>query len=841
VTRGGRGEPQEGTSAATRLAAAASLLAVAVVPLFANPLSARVFEAERAIVLRLLGVVALAAALFARSRLLAPATGRAIGIGAMLYVAGTIVSCFAASVPSAALAGEYGRQAGLLTDLALLGVFGGGAALASRGGTGTLLRAVLAGGAILAAAAIVDVAFHGASRAAALAGGATLLATPIAAAIPLALAATQGRTRVALLVVLVAGLIATGSRGAVFAALLGAGAAAILRDPRLARRTAAIAGLLVLLLAVFALPPLRRHLPESSLPSRFAALLDDDGSADAPSTRGLMIRDGLAALGVEPLRIAIGHGPDATGVAFTPHVSPGLQRRLGGAARLDRFHCDPLDLLYTRGAAALLGFALMLGAALVAARRLARDAARNPAAAALGGALVVLVLDSLIGVPGAASRVLTFACCGALAALGRAEVAPSPAGLRDFGARAAPRLLGAILVTLLFATDGSALAGVAIVAVPLLVTRAGFRAPLAPAVITIAYVALSALTRVLLLGRTEYGAASTPGQESLAHGIEIALFDLAILALVIDLARVAAPRSRLRMALGAALALVALHALHADFARQRADAKAALASRALAAGMSQPAIGLLEDAASLAPEVTRYRLRLALAHLDAATRGAPPEAAWQAAGTAIALALEAAPNDAFARVTASQCLMRFRELLPQRRALILAQAARILRPALALAPTATPVLLALAEVELEDQEPEIARERITAALAIDGAPGYAHLLLGRVHAGSGELAGAASAYALALRGGAGRAEALAAIALTAAASGDPEAAADVLARILDLRIDDGGASLTAQVSGARPLLAHVPYPDWRATFDRLRERRPDAASAVAALERALDY
>src|SRR5690606_2104966 len=138
------------------------------------------------------------------------------------------------------------------------------------------------------------------------------------------LLAGTARTRAAwgALVLLALALVATGSRAALLAAVLGVLFVAALDR---ARRKRLLSGLAVaaLLLGVACLPMIRGALPSGSLPQR----LVEAATTDQAGTRALLYRRGALAIAEAPGRLAFGHGPDAAGVAFQPHVGPELQRR----------------------------------------------------------------------------------------------------------------------------------------------------------------------------------------------------------------------------------------------------------------------------------------------------------------------------------------------------------------------------------------------------------------------------------------------------------------------------------------------------------------------------------
>ncbi len=830
---------------AARTAAALTFVALVAVPIFANPLSARVFDPERAILLRLLCIPALFAAMLAMDGI---ALRTRIDLGAALYFLGTLLSCFFSEAPSFALSGEYARQMGILTDVALIGVMLGAARIGKVPATSDLLmRALLLVGAahgILAGIeAITSRTLEG--RAIALAGGATFLGSHLGLLLPVAIARTKKKTDILVTLAIAIGLLASGSRVALLAAGAGIGATAMLRGGRAARRI--VLGLIVAvgLVAISALPPIRTLFPDQSLPARVGALFQ---SGDVEQ-RWMLYRDALHSLWNEPLTLLTGHGPDSIGTIFSADISESLQRRLGGRARLDRFHCDLLDLLFTRGILGLVGLLVLLVSAIVSSRR---QETADSEKRGLYGLLIAALVDSLLSVPGVTSRLFVFAAAGLVEdSAPEARVAKdAPLLSTSPSTRPAGSVAGLVVATaaiaIFFATAGDARSLVALALVPLLVVNSPLRAILTGCGALVFFV----FARFLVALGFDIG--SYPEMAAM-RSFEIGLVDVALIGIALVLARAlgiergaaqeAPPREQRPLRIGLSLTGVVLVglALRDDVLRQSADAHAAIATAAQH-DVRRPEIAtdLLDRATQFAPETLRYEMRAALARVDIAESKPSSEVAaleelWVKAAERIHAVSRRAPRDGFLLAEGADGLLRLASRIPSQRGLIIAHAASLARPALAYAPYALPALQVNARLELELDHPDMARSLLERALTIDNSPGLTHVLMGRASARQGEVASAAWYYALALSSNVGRGESLAGIALAAAAQGGTSESAQV---VLELTaIANRYADLRAEVRGARPLLRYVAWDrlvavmakaeqDWkgdRATFERVRD------------------
>lgn len=867
---------------ARRVAEAALLAAVVCVPLFAQPNGARGFEGDRAVLLRILGLVALAAVAVSARRpgtTSRPRPPRSVPAAfAFLYVGASFAAAFLSVRPATALPGSYGRQAGLLTDLALLGVFLVAARAGRRDaalaadtpdGPGRRLVGVLvAGGAVAAALAVAQSVLpalgfpipyvEAGGRAASIAGGPTFLGSHLAAVVPIAAATARSRAGVLVTLLLGLALLLTGSRAALLAAVAGVLVVAGL-DRRRRRGLLLGLGATAGLVALSTLPPIREALPGDALPRRVVEAF----TTDQVGTRGLLYRDAARAIAASPERLALGHGPDSAEVGFPAYVSDDLQRRLGGAIVIDRMHGDPLDLVWSRGFLGALGLLGLVGAALARGVRGARRGAVGATSVVpLTAALVAVTLDGFLSVPGAVSRLVLFVSAGWLA--GRTAPAIDDEAFDSAGdsARGAAARRGVLVglgaATFLFAVGDVRLLPLAAPLLRLL-PAAGRGAALARAAAVLGPFLLAHVA-IDPGGATRFEALS-PAASALRGRLDsIALLltvALGVVLLVRSGSRAGAgapPRDRLaRRVAGIALALLLAALVRDDVRRVLADvdARAAYAADRVAR-RSDLAARLLERAADLAPEVTRYRTRAAFALADAARNADAEtrEALLLRAGTQVGRALEKEPRNALARALGAGAVLLFARRIEERRHGLTERAWELVEPAVPLAPTSTPVLQIAAEVALARGDVERAVTWLERAIAIDASAARSWQLKGRAEAARKNLSGAAFAYgranvlAAADEEATGvlqrsRREALAGLVLVSAAA---ERTTDAATLLTILAARAGAADGFAEdVAGARPLLRFVKDHAFAATFEEARERFHGSSAALDEVEAALTY
>ncbi len=847
--------------AAGRAGTAILLVAAAVVPILANPHSSRGFEEDRVIILRLLGSAGLITVLLCPAFL--PRLGLPL-LAACLYLLASISAALGSEIPATAMAGEYLRQAGLATDIGLMGVFLLAAGVATRSGLSRLFAEVLllggAAAALLGGAQSLglEVPFASqaaATRAAAFTGGPTFLGSQLAVLLPLAVARAQGRMGGALAAVLAAGLLLTGSRVALLAALAGVALVALAAEPARRRVVLLAAGALVALLLAAACTPLRGLLPADSLPSRIAS----EFLGRELEVRGLIYRDAAAAVLAEPEHLLLGRGPDTVGPLFTQQISAELQRRLGGARRVDRLHSDPLDLLYTRGLLAPLALLLLALGALLAARRSLRAGLQGgeaQLAAGLAGGLVANYLDGLFSVPGSISRLLLFAAAGWLA--GRAA-APREAEDSEPGPAARGILCGVALSAALFSLGSLAHLWVALPFLLLLPAAGRTRALGAAAAVFLPFLGLHLfLDPGGAATRAAFGAQVAAERARLETLLLLALVAAAVFLLAragrADAARGAErivpdrPRAG-KIALAALAALAFCRLAYDDALRLLADVNARSAEVIrLARGSPAEEARLLAQATEWAPQVSEYRGRLAAALVREARRGgerAPAELVLEL-GRQLGLGLERHEEDAFFLAQGAKAILEFARLLPEQSTGLSARALDLAERAARRAPTASPVLEVLAEVDIHVGRPFQAIELLDAALAIDESRRRTLLLRGRAEVAARNVSGAAFYYGRARLAPApadeaelGVNEALAGLALAAASQGVIEDAAALVLLLAERA--PLSPYLEADVQGARPLLYFVPWHVFNELFQIARAQHQGEPLHLDRVEKALAY
>jgi tetratricopeptide (TPR) repeat protein len=400
-------DPQRGGG----LVEAAWLAMVLLVPVYFNTYTSRIFEADKAALLRALAVVMAAAGLAAAvrgRRAPAPATGsrwrRPLVVAALAWAAAAVVSTALALSPRLALVGSFERQHGLGTVLACVVAFIGVASALRRGEqVERLLDALLVATVPVCGIALLqrlsldplpwgrDLSLRVASSF----GNPIFLGAFLCMVIPLTLhrvlahwsLRSKGENRpgigswlVALeggmLVLQVVTLFLTGSRGPMLGALAGLFFLALIEAARRSHQAAAsalVGAALVGVLCVLALNlggDRLQGLRETPLLARYSRLLDPDQNSSRVRT---LIWDANARLvRANPriefadgradrwrlLRPLVGYGPENLKTVFFRFYPPELALAERRTVSADRSHNLGWDLLTMQG---LLGLAVYLG------------------------------------------------------------------------------------------------------------------------------------------------------------------------------------------------------------------------------------------------------------------------------------------------------------------------------------------------------------------------------------------------------------------------------------------------------------------------------------------------
>ncbi len=827
------------------LAEAALLVTPCAALLFLAPASGFGPEADRALALRALALLAAAGVLVAawargrapREALRRPAPEAWL---ALVLLGVAALSSALAPDPLRSLLGALPRLDGALALAATVALFLATRALAADGGRRRrLARALVGAGAAGAAYALAQWAGVdpfawgsawpgrpiGAQGNPVFLAGALLLVLPFAAAevaVPLA----SGRRRAAALAALPAlaialALVASRGRGALLGAAAGAliftGAALASAGRRaLARRL--ILGVAALGVALVLLPPLAgRPLPGL------------DPATGTARQRVLLWRATLELVAAHPERLLVGWGPESLALVLPRHLPEELPPLVWEPGRTqDRAHNATLDTLATLGlpglaaaaALALLGLARPLARCGLGRGEPARTAERwldAAAAAALAAHLVELQFGFRTAATGALAALLL-----GLATAPRGRDAPEGAAREPAGALVGWLAGGALaLLAQAFATaprpsrEGALVLLAAGGAAALALWRGLPRRELLGRALPIALLALALGWGA---GAAARGTAS-PGEAQAAAALAPLLFVVLGVASAVPrrLARpVATRRAAILVALaalpllGAALAWSVARPLaagvafghgRAALARDEADLAAAAfaGAAARAPGLVAPIRWEARAAASLAaatrPEDLRARrFAAALARLDGA-RARHPEDPDLDPESALLLArwAERTPDPAARRAR-----------LEEARARLTTAAER--------APASASVARALAAVRLDLGDVEGARAEAERSAALAPRSLESALLLGRARAAAGDLEGALAAFGEAARmDGARAARLLESVArgapgsygaqrdvtLFALAHGDAGTAARVLARARAAALPSEAGALAA--------------------------------------------
>ncbi|HEX6161918.1 MAG TPA: O-antigen ligase family protein [Vicinamibacterales bacterium] len=392
-------------AALTRLPAAVTLTLLVALPSYFNLATDQIFEEEKSLLLRAGALVALPSLAVLwhggmRSVLRHPIVMFAAGLLAALAAATAF-----ALVPHDALMGAHLRRHGLVLWISLAIVF---AALMdvmrAPAGRQLIVRAIVIGAAwpslyLLLQRAGLDpwhwIAPSEGFKAGGTFGNHVMVGGYLAMVIPLtALEAWRSsRLWAVLLLLQVAALIASGSRGAMLALAAGTAAAGITLLWKYApRRTsiAVVAGAVIVAGAVAAVPALRPRL----IATQF------DPAVGSARVRMLIWNNTAAIVAGSGARIFIGYGPESLASLFSSHYSPEIGYWEQTDAMPDRAHNETLDMLVWAGAA---GMAMELGlfvTVLAGAWRVANPSVR----AALTAAAVAHVVEIQFGIASAAGR-----------------------------------------------------------------------------------------------------------------------------------------------------------------------------------------------------------------------------------------------------------------------------------------------------------------------------------------------------------------------------------------------------------------------------------------------------
>lgn len=390
---------------------AAVLTLVAAVPAFFNLATVRIFEEEKALLVRAGALLILAGTIGSWRKWLEVFRHPVVGACGVLTLAFAL-STLTALEPRDALLGAYLRRHGLVTWLALVVTFVGACQVArSEVGRGRLVTAAIVGSvwpclyALMQAAGADPISWTDTipGRAAGTIGNPLFLAGYLVVVVPITAVRAVGSPACAACVLLqLAALAATGSRGpalALGAAVLAGVVVLQIRRWRLAM-TLAVGIIVVATAAVTWVPELR--------PAFAGQLLDT--SSGSGRVRVLIWRGIRELMPGSGWRLWLGYGPESLRHVFPPHYTPEIGRIEQSEAMPDRAHNEMLDSLVGAGLVGVVCEVAFLAAVLAAAWRVRDRRWRG----GLLAAAVAHILEIQLGIATVTSR-LAFLLTAALA------------------------------------------------------------------------------------------------------------------------------------------------------------------------------------------------------------------------------------------------------------------------------------------------------------------------------------------------------------------------------------------------------------------------------------------
>jgi tetratricopeptide (TPR) repeat protein/O-antigen ligase len=711
---------------------AIALTLLAALPAFINLASERIFEEEKALLIRAGALLALPGVILACRRRGAPLLHHTVVLAFGALTATLLVAAIAAAAPHDAWVGAYLRRHGIFTWLALAVVF---AAMCTTAGTPTgrarLLGATVLGSiwpscyALLQRVGVDPVSWIASTeRAGSTFGNPIFLGGYLAVLLPLtAVLARRKRIAVPLLVLQLAALAATASRGpfvAVVAGLFVFGVVSAWSAPR--GRAIAIAALVLAAVTASALAAF-----PSARPAPVTRMLDP--SAGTGRIRVVIWKGVLSLMAHSGPRLWIGYGPESLHHVFPPYYAPEIGALEGTDAIPDRAHNEWLDTFVTAGLAGLVFEIAFFVATIVAAVRVPDPAMR----AALTAASVAHIVEIQFGIATVVTRLL-FLTVAAIA-VGFATNAPDPVA----AARAVPRGVAR--------RRAAAAIGDQRIAPPGIPWRwlalAALTGALSPLLSTFASIGQGAVRSGTADALVEYLATASLGTP-FAYGAILA----AAFALAWSIADAPRPAAQAWLLGWCAVAGI-LAAVPVSITPSRADvfskAAAAFESRQQ---WTEAAIAYGE-AARLQPGQGYYQTGLGRSLTQGAIPLAPAarDARFRAAREAFERAEAMDPSDPdHPRHLASLARIQAWTLAEASRAEPLAEADRLYAHAIQLAPGLPALWVERAHADLEGGRQAQAMEKLRRAFALDAERRDAWLLWGEVQRSQRNLAAALAAY-----------------------------------------------------------------------------------------------
>jgi O-antigen ligase/tetratricopeptide (TPR) repeat protein len=414
---------------------AATLTVVAALPAFVNLASERIFEEEKALLLRAAALIVLPGLLMAWRSQPPRLVRHPIVLACAAFVVMLLVAALAGVAPRDAFAGAYLRRHGVLTWLALATLFWAMCASAgSRAGRERLLAAIVVGSiwpsvyALLQYAGVDPVGWNGVdlTRAVSTFGSSIFLGGYLAVVLPLtAIYVRRSKGWAGVLALQFAALAASGSRGPLVALAAAAGIFAVVAGWSQIPRRAVIGAALALGIGAAAAMTIRN--PGDRL-------LDvNSGSARVH----VLIWKGVVTLMRDSgRRVWVGYGPESLHRVFPPYYSADIGRLEGSEAMPDRAHNETLDTLVSAGIAGVLLQFAFFAATLAGVLRI-----RDPwTRAGLCAAAAAHLVEIQFGIASVGSRLVFFgiAAMAVGSDLPEPHEAPNAIQRKGGGKRAAP-------------------------------------------------------------------------------------------------------------------------------------------------------------------------------------------------------------------------------------------------------------------------------------------------------------------------------------------------------------------------------------------------------------------
>jgi len=410
---------------------AVALTLLAGLPAFINLATERIFEEEKALLLRAAALLVLPGAVMTwRSQ--TPRLRHGVLLTFAAFMVMLLVAALAGVAPRDAFAGAYLRRHGMLTWLALATVFWAMCMSAgSRAGRERLLAAIVIGSiwpttyALMQYGGLDPVGWSGVdlTRSIGTLGSSIFLGGYLVVVMPLtAFLVRRWKGWAAVLALQFAALVTSGSRGPLLAIAAAACVFAAVAGWTQISRRAIVAAVLALGIGATAAMTIR---------SRGDRLFDLN--AGSGRVHVLIWRGVVTLMRHSGGRLWIGYGPESLRRVFPPYYSPDIGRIEGSEAMPDRAHNETLDTLVSAGITGVVLQFAFFAATLAAALRIPDPWMRAGVCAAVAGHLI----EIHFGIASVTSRLMFFGVAAIAAGSGAPEPPPAANAIprKDTGRR----------------------------------------------------------------------------------------------------------------------------------------------------------------------------------------------------------------------------------------------------------------------------------------------------------------------------------------------------------------------------------------------------------------------